>query len=286
MTAALALVLALGAPPDDYNLMWKLKEGDTFYLQGKVTIEQTINAMGRAVEQEMTTDTVAQYKVKSVKPGTTVVEMTYLSNKVVAKGLPGADAANDKLKGVTLTATLDAKLEVVKVEGYEKILDALAGNNEQARAVVKMTLPEAVIKQMFTDTFALVPGGVAKVGGTWKRTDAIPMPGLGEVTTASTFKLDSVKDDAASVSWTATGKFKLGDGTIPGAKISKADLKIEKLSGGYTFDVQAGRVKSSKTAMEMSGSMTFEANGQEVSVDMKQKLTQSATISDRNPIKK
>ena len=287
MTVALALALTLAAPPDNYNLRWKLKEGDTFYAQNKVVIDQTFTAMGREVEQSITTEGVVRYKVTSVKPGTTVVEMTYLSNKTTAKGLPGADAANDKLKGVTLTVTLDGKMEVAKLEGYDKIVDALAGGNEQAKAAVKGLLPEAVVRQGLNDMFALVPGDVVKIGGTWKRKDAIPLAGLGEVRTASTHKLDAVQGDTAKVNWTATGEFKNGDGTIPGlpVKLTKTDLKIEKLSGAYTFDLFTGRLKEAKTNMEMAGSLTFSANGKEVSMDAKQKLNQTATLSDKNPLK-
>jgi hypothetical protein len=287
MTAALMLALAVGAAPDEYNLAWKLKEGDTFYLQGKVVLAQTVNAAGQAREQEMTTETVTRYKIKSIKPGATVVEMTYLSNKATAKGMPGADAANDKLKGVVLTATLDAKMEVAKLQGYDGILDALAGNNEQQRAVAKGLLPEAAVKQMFNETFSLGVFGVQKVGNTWKRAASVPVAGLGEVETTTTYKLDAVKDDSAAVKWTATGKFKAGDGTIPGVplKVEKSDLTVDKLGGSYTFDLSTGRVRESKTQMEMGGTITFSANGKDIEVAIKQKLTQSATISDKNPIK-
>jgi hypothetical protein len=287
MTAMFALTLALAAPPDDYNLMWKLKEGDTFYAQGKVTIEQTFTAMGRSADQSITSETVVRYRVKEVKSGTTVIEMTYLSNKTKAEGLPGADALNDKLKGVTLTVTLDAKMEVMKLEGYDKTIDVLSQGNDQAKAAIKGMLPEAVIKQVLNETFALVPGGVTKVGGTWKRKDTLPIAGLGEMSVANTSKLDSVTDGVANVSWDAKGTFKAGDGTLPGLpfKLTNADLKVGKLAGSYTFDLSAGRLKTSKTQMELSGSLTLSANGKELPMDLKQKLTQSATLTDKNPVK-
>ena len=290
MTAAFALAVALAAPAapaDDVKLMWKLNEGDSFYSQTKGNIEQTFNVMGKSVTQTIESETVVRYTVKSIKQGTTVVEITYLSNKTKAEGLPGADAANGKLKGVTLTATLDGKMEVIKLEGYDKVIDAIAGDNEQAKIAAKGLLPEAVVKQGLNDTFALVPGGVTKVGGTWKRKDSIPLAGLGEVGVASTYKLDAVTNDVAAVSWTAIGTFKAGDGNLPGlpVKLSKADLKIEKLSGSYSFDLPKGRLTQSKTTMEMSGTMTFSANGKDVSMDVKQKMTQTATISEKNPTK-
>jgi hypothetical protein len=287
MTAAFVLALALAAPPDDYNLAWKLKEGDTFYAQTKLVVDQTFTVMGRDVPQSVTSESVLRYRVKEVKSGATVVEMTYLSNKTKAEGLPGADALNDKLKGVTLTVTLDGKMEVLKLEGYDKTVDALSGGNEQAKTAVKGLFPETVIKQTFNETFALVPGGVAKIGGTWKRKDTVPVAGLGEVSVASTSKLDAVTDGVAAVSWDAKGTFKAGDGTLPGLpfKLTKADLKVEKLAGSYTFDLSAGRLKTSKTQMEMSGSLTLSTNDKEVSMNLKQKLTQSATLSDKNPVK-
>lgn len=290
MTAAFALALALAAPAapgDEVNLMWKLKEGDSFYSLGKGNIEQTFTVMGRDVAQTLQTETVVRYTVKALKPGATVVEITYLSNKTKAEGLPGADAADGKLKGVTLTATLDGKMEVMKLEGYDKVIDALAGGNDQAKAAAKTLLPEAAVKQGLNDTFALVPGGVAKVGGTWKRKDSLPLAGIGDVAVASTYKLDKVDGDVAAVSWTATGTFKAGDGTLPGlpVKLSKADLKIEKLTGAYTFDLTNGRLKAAKTNMEMAGTMTFSANGKDVSMEVKQKMTQTATLSEKNPTK-
>jgi hypothetical protein len=288
MQAVLAVVFALtlAARADDVNLAWKLKEGDTFYSKSRVVLEQTLTAMGRDVDQTITTDTVVRFKVKSVKLGATVVEMTYLTNKVTAKGVPGADAANDKLKGVTVTATLGGGMRVVKLEGYDKVVDALADGDDAKKATVKAVLPEAALKQMFTDTFGLGGAGTVRVGDTWKRADKIPFGGLGTVTADSTFKLDGVKGDVANVSWKGTGQFKGDDGQLPGlpVKVAKIELKTEKLTGSYTFDLTAGRVRESKTEMVMSGTMTLAADGKELTIDTKQKLTHTGAISDKNPI--
>ena len=283
----LALVLAAPVPADEVNLAWKFKEGDTFYLSGQTDLEQTLTVMGRDVVQKLTSESVLRYTVKSLKPGQTVIEMTYLSNKSKAEGIPGADAANDKLKGVTITATLNGKLEVAKLEGYDKAIDALAAGNEQTRALLKGILSEALIKQGLRETFSLVPGGTAKLGGTWTRKDSLPLSGLGELSVTNTSKLDSVKDNVAAVGWTAKGTFKAGDGDLPGLplKFSNIDLKIEKLAGSFTFDLGAGRLKTSKTEMELNGSLILSANGKELPMDIQQKVTQRSTISEKNPLK-
>ncbi|QJW96397.1 DUF6263 family protein [Frigoriglobus tundricola] len=286
-TLALALALAAPVPADEVSLAWKLKEGDTFYMATRVGLEQTFTVMGREVTQKVTSESVVRYTVKALKPDQIVIELTYLSNKSKAEGIPGADAANDKLKGVTITATLNGKLEVMKLEGYDKTIDALAAGNEQARVVLKGLLPEELIKQGLRDTFSLVPGGATKLGGTWTRKDTLPLSGLGEVRVTNTSKLDSVKDGTAAVSWTAKGTFKAGNGELPGVpfKFTNADLKLEKLVGSYSFDLAAGRLKSTKTEMELGGSLVLSANGKELPMDMKQKVTQSATISEKNPLK-
>ncbi|MCI0703511.1 MAG: DUF6263 family protein [Planctomycetia bacterium] len=287
MNALLVVAFALAAPGDEVNLKWKLKEGDTFYAKNRVVLEQTLTVMGKDVEQSTMTDTVVRYKVKTVTRTSTVVEMTYLSNKVAAKGLPGADAVNDKLKGVTVTATLNAKMEVTKLEGYDKVLDALAGDDKTARAQLKVFMPEDILKQMFAETFGVTPPNPVQIGDTWKRSDKVPFAGSGTVTTSSTFKLDQVKGGVATVSWKGTGVFKIGESELPGlpVKLVKANLKSEKLTGTYTFDVPTGRVKESKMEMVMAGSMTFEGGGKEIDIDAKQKLTQSSVISDKNPIR-
>src|SRR5436853_395274 len=123
MFAVPVIALLLAAPGDTYTLQWKLKEGDVFYNKTSVVMEQKIEAMGQTIEQTITIKTVLRFKVKSVAEGKTVVEMTYLEMKIDAAGLPGTNVG-DNLKNVSFTATLNDKMEVTKLEGYEKFLDA------------------------------------------------------------------------------------------------------------------------------------------------------------------
>src|SRR5262245_59359907 len=121
MFTASVLSLLLAAGDDTYSLQWKLKEGDVFYNKTAITIDQSLEIMDKKTDQLIITKTVLKFQVKSVKDGTTVVEMTYLEHKVDAQGLPGANVA-DKLKGLSFTATLDKSLKVEKLEGYDKFL--------------------------------------------------------------------------------------------------------------------------------------------------------------------
>ena len=98
MFAATTLALLLAAAPGEtYTLKWKLKEGDVFYNKTAVKMDQTIEVAGQMIDQKIGMNTVLKFKVKSVNSGSTVVEMTFLENKIDAQGLPGANIG-EKLK--------------------------------------------------------------------------------------------------------------------------------------------------------------------------------------------
>jgi hypothetical protein len=283
-TPILAL-LFVAANADTYTLQWKLKEGDVFYNKTTVTMDQTIEAMGQEIDQKIEVKTVLKFKVKSVKDGVTVVEMTYLENKIEAMGLPGVNPG-DKLKNVTFTATLNDKMEVTKLEGYDKFLDAISDGNDEQKNLMKTMMPETAVRQMFGQTFVIAPTKPVAVGDKWERTTKVALGPLGNVETKENLKLDSVKGDVATIAVKGDLSFKAndgGDGGLP-FKITKADLKADKFEGTHKFDIKTGRITQSKIDMEMAGSMTISVAGQTVDAKLKQKMETVGVITDKNPL--
>ena len=231
MFAATTLALLLtAAQGETHTLQWKLKEGDVFYNKLAIAMEQTIEVMGMSIDQKIDMKTILKFKVKSAKAGATVVEMTYLENKIDAQGLPGANIG-DKLKNISFTATLNEKMEVTKLEGYDKFLDAISDGDEAQKKLMKAMMPETTIRQSLGQTFALTPSKPVAVGDKWNRTDKMALGPLGNVETKSAFKLDSVKGDIANISMTGDLEFKAGDGGDAGLRSrSPADLKAEKFT--------------------------------------------------------
>jgi Family of unknown function (DUF6263) len=283
-TAPILALLLAAAPDNTYSLQWKLKEGDVFYNKTSVTMDQTIEAMGQTIDQKIEMKTILKFKVKAPKDGATVVEMTYLENKIDAPNLPGANVG-DKLKGVSFTAMLNEKMEVTKLEGYDKFLDALSDGDEAQKKILKSMMPEATIRQMFGQTFVLAPAKSVGIGDKWNRTDKMALGPIGNVEVKSAFKLDSVKGDQATVGVKGELTFKAGDGGegLP-FKITKADLKADKFVGTHKFDMKIGRVTETNVDMEMSGSMTIAVAGQTVDAKLVQKMKAVGTITDKNPI--
>jgi hypothetical protein len=284
MLAAPALALLLAAPPESYPLHWKLKEGDVFYNKTSVEMDQTVEVMGRTKGQKVTAKTVLRFRVKSAAGGATVVEMTYLENKIEAEGLPGANVGGS-LKNVSFTATLNDRMEVTKLEGYDKFIDALAADDDAQKRLLRVMIPETAVRQMVSQTFVAGPGNPAPVGGTWPRKAVISLGPLGSVELREAFRLDSVKGGVASISEKADLAFKAGGDGDSGSpfKITKADLKADRFEGSHTFDVKAGRLVGSKVELDLSGSLTISVAGQTIEAKVTQKMRTSGEITEKNP---
>lgn len=286
MFAATTLALLLAAAPGDtHTIQWKLKEGDVFYNKTGVVMDQTIEVMGQTMDQKIEMKMVLKFKVKSAKEnGGAVVEMTYVDYKFDAPNLPGTNVL-DNLKNVTFTATFDKSMKLTKLEGYDKFLDAIAGGDDSQKKMMKAMMPEDTIRQAFGQTFALTPDKPVAIGDKWERSDKLPFGPLGKVETKSTFKLDAVKGDVATISMKGDLSFKGGDGgdDLP-FKITKADLKAENFTGTNTFDMKLGRLTGMKMEMEMAGTMTIGVAGMTIDAKLKQKMTTTGVVTEKNPV--
>jgi hypothetical protein len=285
LTAPVLALLLAAAPGDAYTLKWKLAAGDVFYNKTTMTTEQTIEVMNQKIDQTIKMNMVMKFSVKSAKAGATVVEMTYLDMKVDAAGLPGANIA-DKLKGVSFTATLNDKMEVTKLEGYNKLLDAVGGDDENLKKMLKLMMPESTIRQTFGQTFVVAPDKPIAVGDKWDRTDKYGLGPLGNVEAKQAFKLDAVKNDVATISVKGDLTYKAADGDDGGLpfKIVKADLKADKFAATHTFDIKTGRVTETKVDMDISGSMTIGIAGMEVEAKLVQKVKTVGVLTEKNPV--
>ena len=68
------------------------------------------------------------------------------------------------------------------------------------------------------------------------------------------------------------------------SRSSKADLKAENFTGTHKFDMKTGRLSESKVEMVMAGTMTIAAAGMTVDAKLKQKMTTTGVVTEKNPI--
>jgi len=288
----LGLCAATAGAQEPVTLKWTLKEGTTFFAKSVNDIDMSMQVLNMDVDMKMKITAVQRFKVLSVKPGATKVEMTIqkmdmeMTSDKLPGGIPGLGGLGEKVKGSTLIATLDDKHTVTKLEGHDKFLEKLADDNDMLRQQMKQQFSEESLKQMFTQVFAFAPDKPVKVGETWSRTDKMPAAGL-EAVVKQKYKLDSVSNGVAKVALTGDLTFKAGKsfpGLPEGIDIKKFDMKADKFSSILLFDTKAGRLNENKTDMDMKGEISMAFGGQEIDMTMKMKATQTTTISDKNPV--
>lgn len=277
------LAAALLAPAQaDAPFVWKLKKDDVFYAKSVNVLKQTVEVLGRTQEQDQEQTTFHKYTVKSADEKGLVLEQTVQKSEVKGN-LPGAADVAKKLKGVSLTFTLNVKYEVTKVEGYDKFLDALVGDDAAAKKQVAAMLSEETLKQGVSDLFGMVPAKPVKVGDTWKRETKMSMGPIGNFAIATDAKYAATGASGDKVTWKATAKYSApkegGDGPFV---ITKGELKSDKFEGEMVFDSKAGRIASAVTRAHFAGKLTASVMGQEFEMTLDQNLTNTATLSDKN----
>jgi hypothetical protein len=287
-TLLLALVAAPAAAQDTIPLKWSLKEGDKFFASNETDMTMTIMVMGQSQDVKMTLSAVQRFKVLSVKQDSTTVEMTMLGMDVKSPiPVPGLGAIGEKVKGATLTAVLDDKMKVTKLQGYDKFLDKLADGDENSKKALKLQFSEASMSQMIGQVFTFGTDKPVKVGETWPRTESMQVAGFDTVVKMKC-KLDSVTDGVAKIGWTGDLTFKAGaaiPGLPEGIQIDKFEMKADKLGGTMKFDTKLGRLTENNQDADMVGTITVAVAGMKLDMTMKIKLKQKVTIGDKNPIK-
>jgi hypothetical protein len=290
-TFLLIMVAAPAAAQDAIPLKWSLKEGDKFFAKNDTDMKMNMTVMGQDVEMKMSVNVVQRYKVIAAKQNSTTVEMTMLSMgmemKALGMNLPGLENIGERVKGATITAILDENMSVTKIQGYDKFLDQLAGDDKTMRKTMKQSFSEDSMRQMFGMVFSFGTNKPVKIGDKWDRNEKMSISGM-EATVKQKFKLDSVDSGIAKLSFTGDMEFKAG-GALPGlpegVKVDKFDMKAEKFGGGMKFDTKLGRLTESTQDMVLDGSMSVGIAGQMLDVGMKIKGKTVVTIVDKNPVK-
>jgi hypothetical protein len=288
----LALCAATSGAQETVALKWTLKEGTTFFAKGVTDMDMTMQLLNMDVDMKMKITVVQRFKVLSAKPGATKIEMTFqkmdmeMTSDKIPGGIPGLGGIGEKVKGAVLTATLNDKFEVTKLEGHDKFLDKLTEDNDALRAQMKQQFSEDSLKQMFSQVFAIAPDKPIKVGETWSQDLKMPTAGLDAVVKQK-FKLESVSNGVAKIALSGDMSFKAGKGLpgLPeGIEVKKFDMKADKYSGTLLFDTRAGRLSENKSDMDIKGDISMGLGGQMIDMTMNIKARQTTTISDKNPV--
>jgi len=287
--AALLLVAGLAVPARaQAPFEWKLKKGDRFYVRNVTTTRQTLKAVGKEVPLNSELKVVLGFAVEDETAEgfllrETVEELTLTPEK-------GDPVSDEKIAGAAFVVTLSKKWEVLKFEGYDKLIDKLAGDDVSARQALQAILSEDMLKKSVRELMAFVPDRPVKENDTWERSIEKPLGALGPLRETRTYKLEAKTDFGGTkvdkITFTTAVDYKPGkpDKTLPYHVIS-GEMKVEEAKGTVFFDPAAGRVVQIESQLKLRGRMVLSSSGANVDMAVEQEQTTKVAILKEKPAK-
>ena len=270
-------------------LEWKLKKGDTFYLRNVTTTKQTLKAVEKEVPQNSELTVVLGFTVVDQTPEGFLLKETV--EEVTVKPEKGEPASDEKIAGATFAILLSPKWEVLKFEGYDKLIDKLAGDDIAARQALQATLSEDALKKSVREVIAFLPDRPVKEGDTWERTVEQPFGVLGTLRETRTYKLAGKEDQGGKkvdkITFTGAVEYKAGkpDKALAYHVIS-GEMKADEAKGTVYFDPAAGRVAQIESRMKLRGRMVLSVSGSNVDAAVEQEQTTKVEVLSEKPAKK
>jgi hypothetical protein len=288
LEAVLVLNVLAAPAPMQPVLRWKLKEGDVIYHESVASTRQTMMVMGTKVDQDQEQTTVTRYTVKRKNAdGGMVLEKTLVSLK--GKGAVADAGLFNKIKGATFLVTLNARGEVVALEGYKQFLAGL-GADETSRSLVSMMFTEETIKQSVNEVFGCLAVKGVSVGETWRRPYLQPMGPMGDFSGEMTYRYSGKTPVGGKnldrITFTATMRYAPPRGQVGGGlpfRIDKADFSADELKGTIQFDPVLGRLVESSSSGRLKGKMTINVGEQATEIEMAQTVQMKSRLLDKAP---
>jgi hypothetical protein len=294
MLLGLAIASAFTTAPvyaQEVKLQLKFKEGEKFWVEEVADQKQKITVMGQDIQIDMKVTTIRSFDVKKVTTQEIVLAMKIEDVDVKSDGpLAGVlDQVTGKTKGVTLTLTLTPTGKVTKVEGFDEYVKKLADGEDEVAKAMKDMITEETLTQGVEQGFAFIPDKAVKPGDTWGQLTKFPLGPIGSLQLKNNYTYKGKKEGGEEITDKLDMQFmapKKG-GNLGGAlfKTLKTDIKGDG-KATFIFDAQKGRLASSNTSMQLQGSMTVEAGGMELQLEMALNVNSTSKVFDRNPKEK
>jgi len=280
-------VLATPAPLPPV-MRWKLKEGDVFYHESVASTRQTMTVQGMKIDQDQEQTTVTRYTVKRKNAdGSVVLEKTLVSMK--GKGAAVDTGFFDKIKGANFLVTLNARGEVIALEGYKQFL-ARVGADESTRLLMSMMFGEETIKQDVNEVFGCLAVKAVSVGETWRRPYVQPMGPVGDLSGEMSYRYAGKATVGGKnldrITFTATVRYAPPRGQAGVAlpfRVDKADFSADEVKGTMHFDAVAGRLVESSSSARVKGKMTITLGEQATEIELAQTVQTKTRLLDKAP---
>ncbi|MBL8722803.1 MAG: hypothetical protein JNK49_02090 [Planctomycetes bacterium] len=311
------LLLAAAAPlcAQDHDLRVATKKGASVWLQQETKMEQAIDMGGQQMDMGNATTTTIQATVVDVDAkGVATVEMKVARiqgsmtlpmmgdvefdslNPAPEAGDGGADdfgmpnldaigAAMASLAGNTFVVKIDARGEVVSMDGVEKVLDAARKKaGRMGSQMLGGQLNEGNVRRLAESLFGERPEQAVAVGGAWETSEKDKAGRNMQV--VQKLKSTLAKASAEAFEVTVAGTVEKPAGTEPGKAagdeseesamaremMSKMEMKNGKITGSAKYSRTDGFVVESASTMSMSITAPSPMGG-DMAIDMTNRTT-------------
>ncbi len=263
MIALVAISLIAFVPgADEQPLRWKFAKGDVFFLKTESSSINTTSANGRGLTKEK--EQKSWYKYTVVLVDEKVIVIDRVTERSETNGKPTVIPGGGNWDGVVVTFTLDKNYKVQKVDGIEKGILKVAGDNDELRKFMTATVSAEVLAMGVETHFRGLPTKPVKIGDEWSRVFTQPVPGMGSLQFDAIYKYSHSEKGIETISFKGSVKLLPGKAD-PDAPISikKAEFTADEYAGDYIFDSKTGRLQSHSLTSKVTGKMTFSSKDKE-----------------------
>lgn len=181
------------------------------------------------------------------------------------------------LVGHTIAVFVTPRGDVRRVTGYAELLDRVFDNLtdetfSSLKAALRTQFSNETMARQLGQLYHLLPDRAVRVGDTWTGQSVVPMPFVGRLTVAQTYRLERVESlNGRLVGTVAVASvYDQPEGVAPPAATGidgfhmTGRLKRGTLNGTFEFDIAAGQVVGSSLAQRMGASFSAHARGGEL----------------------
>jgi len=289
--ASLLLGLALAAPAAaQVNLLWKLKEGDTFFVEEKIAGKTMVTIMGNTSTEEQTQHRLSRFVVKGRARDDAVLEQRIEWWKSKNSGGMAGDQDDTKLmerlsKDVVFTIHLSPRGAITRFAGYDELLKKLAEFDAPEAKKLTAVAGEDVLRAPLVQVFDILPPVAVKKGQSWGQDNVLPMGPMGTFRLAANLTYLGPGDGGEQIGTKATLSFSpsKADAGELGFKILKLDLTKKEAAGRLIFDNVKGRLVSREITLPLAGKMVIEVMGVQTEVHLDGTEKRTIRMMDKRP---
>ena len=274
LVAAFGLVLLASSAQAQVPLKWKFNEGEKFFAEEKSNVKQTTTVQGMVTDKHEIQTTICSFEIQKVTAEQVVLVQTIEDFKVqLLKGNapPGDDDVIRKLKGSRFTITLNKAGQITDFQGYDDLVAKLAGGNQEVARIFRSMLPKESLQKIAENTFIWTPPGLVDKGDNWRRETSLNLGPIGSMKARHKYTYmgrENGLDIIHTLSDLSYSPAKVGgDANLP-FKIVRGTMKADVAKGSIQFDPKLGRPTLQSNEVVLRGTLTVEAMGMEVDVDM------------------